>query len=58
MTAMNETPGEQKLDGADDVDNAADPSLDAADPKAAADASSQPATTAPLPQRSANIGHT
>jgi len=59
MTAMNETPGEQKMeDLGDDVDNADDQSLDAADTKAPDDAPSQPATTAPGVKRSANIGHT
>jgi hypothetical protein len=58
MTAMNETPGEQKMDDrGDDVDNADDESLDAADTKAPDSAPSQPATIAPGANRSANIGH-
>jgi hypothetical protein len=58
MTAMNETPGEQKMDDlGDDVDNHADESLDAADKKAPDSAPSQPATIAPDANRSANIGH-
>lgn len=59
MTAMHETPDDENLHSAGDgADNAADESLDAADAKAPEDAPSQPATTAPFANRSANIGHT
>ena len=59
MTAMHETPNDKNLhSGGDDVDNDAGESLDNADTKAPEDPTSQPATTAPGANRSANIGHT
>jgi hypothetical protein len=59
MTAMHETPDDKNLhSGGDDVDNDAGESLDNADTKAPEGAPSQPATTAPGANRSANIGHT
>ena len=59
MTATHETPDDKNLhSGGDDVDNDAGEALDNADPKAIEDAKSQPATTAPRANRSANIGHT
>ncbi len=58
MTAMLETPDDNKdPHSAGDIDNDAGDSLDGADTKAPEDAPSQPATTAPGANRSANIGH-
>lgn len=58
MTTMHETPDDKILrSGGDDVDNDAGESLDTTETKAPEDAPSQPATIAPVPGRSANIGH-